>query len=362
MVRIISQHLIQGSIDISVTTTLTELWRTRCHILGRSKDCSCLLAQSFGDIVRSKLTCSRQVTCQASLHRIACAEQTLDEFLYDGLTVFYDKKFVALCCQRLYLLFWQRILRNLDEVGVTAKCFFDIVICDAASQDARLAGSSLYLIIYAFCRCLLHGILLLDELHVLLPCDARQEHPLVCCRREYLLCLWLRNFDSCTRVSQTRHDTKHDRFAKLFRKLEAISHHVVGFLLIGWFQTGNKGKLGIEARVLFVLRRVHRGVVSSKDDESTFDASNGAVDESVSTDVHAHMLHANEGSLACIRHAKSCFHCRLLVRAPTRMNATFFGKRMALYVFSDFRAWCTRISVHATQSGIDGTKSNGFIT
>ena len=138
MVRIVGKYLIQSCIDISVTTTLTKLWRTGCHILCWSEDGSICFSESLCNIIRSEFACPGKVACQTSFHSITCAKNTLDEFLHNGLSVLYDEEFVTLLGQSLDLVFRQRILRNLDQIGVTSKRFFHVVIGYATRQNARL--------------------------------------------------------------------------------------------------------------------------------------------------------------------------------------------------------------------------------
>ena len=367
MVGIVGKNLVQCGIDIPVSTTLTELWRTRCHVLGWSKDGTCRPAQCLCDIVRRKLARTRQVARETSFDRVAGTEQRLHQLLNDRLSVLDDHQLVALSSQSLNLLLGQRVLRHLEQTGLVAQSFADIIVGNATSQNAtfRLSVSlcvGRQTVIGALFRSLLHGILLLEERHVLLPGNTRQEHPLVGGRRKEFLGHWFRHFHGSAGMSQARHDTQNNGLAQTLRQVEAEGHHVVSLLLIGGLQTGHKGELGIEARVLLVLRRVHRRVVCCKDDESALHAGNGAVDEGIGTNVHANMLHADQCTFTCIRHAESRFHGGLLVGAPARMQIAFAGKRMVLYKFCYFGAWRSRIGIHAAQSGVDGSQGNGLIT
>ena len=53
IVGIFSQHLIQCSIDIAVSATLTELWGTTREILRIVESWTCWLAECFGNTVGS---------------------------------------------------------------------------------------------------------------------------------------------------------------------------------------------------------------------------------------------------------------------------------------------------------------------
>jgi hypothetical protein len=62
-------------------------------------------------------------------------------------------------------------------------------------------------------------------------------------------------------VRQPRHQAQQHRHLQAFRQLEGLAREVVALLLVGRFQAGHHRKVGEVARVLLVLRTVHRRVV-----------------------------------------------------------------------------------------------------
>ena len=106
---------------------------------------------------------------------------------------------------------------------------------------------------------------------------------------------------------------------------------------------------------------MHRGVVGSKHDQTALHTCDGAVDKSVGTDIHAHMLHADQRPLAGIRHAEGGFHGCLLVGAPAAVNPTLACEGVALDVLRDFRRRRARISIDAGETSINGSLRNRLV-
>ena len=74
----------------------------------------------------------------------------------------------------------------------------------------------------------------------------------------------LANLNGCARVCQSGYNAQKHRLFDSLGVVERLSYHVVGFLLVRRFENWNHGKFSVEARVLLVLRRVHRRVIGSK--------------------------------------------------------------------------------------------------
>ena len=148
-------------------------------------------------------------------------------------------------------------------------------------------------------------------------------------------------------------DTHQHRQFLLLRVFKGDRHHVVGLLLVRGFERRNHGKLTIEARVLLVLRGMHRGVVGHQNNEAAVDASHTAINKRVGTDVESYMLHTNQGALTHERHTQSGFHSRLLVGAPTAVHAAFLRQGITLDKLCDFGRRRTRIGIHARESGVE---------
>ena len=108
-------------------------------------------------------------------------------------------------------------------------------------------------------------------------------------------------------------ETHQDGHAELFGQVERVARHVVCFLLVARFETRDESEVGIEPRVLLVLAGVHRRVVGCHNNEAAVGACDGGVDERVGADVHAHMFHADHGTLAGVGDAERLFHRGLFV-------------------------------------------------
>ena len=156
-------------------------------------------------------------------------------------------------------------------------------------------------------------------------------------------------------------DTHQNGQTLLFGVVKCCLHHVVGFLLVGWLEGRNHGKLAVEATVLLVLAGVHRWVIGHQHNHAAVNARHGTVHKWVGADVQSNVLHANQGTLAHEGHAQGCFHGSLLVCTPAGMYAPLPGKRIALYVFGNFGAGRSGVCIYATQSGIDCTKGNSLV-
>ena len=152
------------------------------------------------------------------------------------------------------------------------------------------------------------------------------------------------------------------RNAESLREVERRADHVVGLLLRRGLEDGDQREFAVEARVLFVLRRVHRGVVGRHDDQTAVGAGHRRVDEGVGGDVHADMLHADQGALAGKRHAERLLHGGLLVGRPRAVDAAFGRKRVSLNVLRDFRGGRARVGVDARKSGVESPQREGFIS
>ena len=114
-------------------------------------------------------------------------------------------------------------------------------------------------------------------------------------------------------MAQTGHETHDYRNLKPLAEFEAVGCHVVGLLLTRRLKQRNHGEFGIETRILFVLRRVHRRIVGGNDEQAAVGSGESRVDESVGAYVHADMLHRNNSAFAAERHAKGLFYCGFFV-------------------------------------------------
>ena len=75
-------------------------------------------------------------------------------------------------------------------------------------------------------------------------------------------------------MGKTCHDTHKNGFLKALAQCKCLLYHIVSLLLVGWFKDRNHGKLAIEARILFVLTGMHRGIVGSQNNKATIATGN----------------------------------------------------------------------------------------
>ena len=248
-----------------MAAALAQLRRTACKILCALEYCAVRLSESLCHAVGSKFACAWKVACESALQRIACAEQASYVEFNNRLTVFNHDYLAAFLCQSLNLSLWQRILRYFQDVGSLAvECFLNVVVGNSAGNDAQFAVAVFNLVVYRIFGCAVHLALLLDECVVFLSCNSRKENPTVLRRVQFVLLASLANLNGCARVCQSGYNAQKHRLFDSLGVVERLSHHVVGFLLVRRFENRNHGKFSVEARVLLVLRRVHRWVVGSK--------------------------------------------------------------------------------------------------
>ena len=128
--------------------------------------------------------------------------------------------------------------------------------------------------------------------------------------------------DRRARMGQAGNDThQHGKFFPL-RQFVCIFHHVIRLLLRRRFEDRHHGKLAIEARILLVLRRMHRRVIRRQHHDSSVNTRNCRIDKRIGAYIHTYMLHTDQCPLAHVRHTQSRFHSGLLIRAPAAVQAS----------------------------------------
>ena len=127
--------------------------------------------------------------------------------------------------------------------------------------------------------------------------------------------------------------------AQLLAERESVARHLVSLLLVRGLEAGNHGELRIEARVLFVLGRVHARVVGCKDYQSAVHARDSRVHKRVGAHIHTHMFHADQCAFSHVRHAERAFHGGLLVGCPAAEDGLGCGtlRFMELDVLGNLR-------------------------
>ena len=176
-----------------------------------------------------------------------------------------------------------------------------------------------------------------------------------------VLILLLAGLNDGARVGHAGSEAHEHWNAVLLAVVEGATHHVVGLLLWRRLEARHHSKVGIEARVLFILWRVHRWVVAGNNHKTAIGSCHCTIDKCVGTHVHAHMLHAHHGTLARVAHTQSFLHGCLLVGTPLAVNTTCASNLTLLNKLGNLGRWGTRISPHTAQSGMQCTKCQGLI-
>ena len=373
MVGVVGQHLVKCCIHVAVSAALAELRRTWGHDVGHCElRCFvCLyvgiagvdlsVGEEWSQAVGGQFAGARQLACEASENRIGGTHQSFHQLFHKRLSVFSHEQAVVCQCKVEHHVFGQWILRQFQYVGLVGLVFHHIVVCNAACNDAE-AGFLLSAAVE--CRLLgsmVHVNLLVYERYVFASCYARQQHPLVGRWVEGIHFTHVAHFHGSPGVCQSGHDAQQYRHTQLLRQVEGISCHVVCLLLVGWFEYRYHGKLAIEAAVLLVLARMHRGVVGREHHQSATHASDGAVDKRVGTHVHSHVFHTHQGTPSGIAHAQCGLHGCLLVCAPAAVYAALTGQLVALYVFCDFGAGRTWIGIYTAQPCMYGPEGHSLV-
>ena len=277
------------------------------------------------------------------MHGQVDAEDAFQLLLNDRIAFFQDQDFVARGNQPSDHLPGHGILRNLQyrifkPVGIV---FREVVERDTGRDDTQLPVRCIIIyIVGGILRRLFDGRLCRNQGLVAFAGQGREEDialpPVFGAVHRVLRFQFLRN-DSGARVCHACRDAEQDRIAQPLGKLEAVIDHIVGFLLARGLEHRNHREVSVHAVVLFVLRRVHRGVVGGYDNHAAVDAAHRRIHKAICRYVHAHVLHAAERTLAGITHTQGRFHRRLFVGAPAGVDAPLLGYRRALDVFGYFR-------------------------
>ena len=113
-------------------------------------------------------------------------------------------------------------MAHLQDVGVITHILLHVVVTDATSNDAEALLTTLLQTVVGTClTCLRKFHLLAQQIHILLSCDAREEHPLIGAGVERFLFCQLAHLDSGTAVSQTGDDAQEHRLLQALRKFES---------------------------------------------------------------------------------------------------------------------------------------------
>ena len=263
------------------------------------------------------------------MHGFAFAQAAFNLLLDEGLAVFEHQNLVALVIQLAQHGGGQRILGNLHHgIGAFAagEILQQVVVGDAGGDDtAALVGAGDILVETALLGGFLKLGLLVDQVAIQHLGVGGQQHEGLGVGGvvDGVLGQRLAALDTGAAVGQTGGDTHEDGGAHLLAQLIAEEDHVVGLLLVAGLQHGDHGPVAIEAAVLLVLRGVHRGVIGHEDHQTAVHTCHARVNERVGAHVQAHMLHADQRTLAHEGHTKGSLHSRLLISTPAAMNVAF---------------------------------------
>ena len=82
--------------------------------------------------------------------------------------------------------------------------------------------------------------------------------------------------------------------------VKRLTHHVIGFLLVGRLKARHHCKVSVESGILLVLRGMLRRIIASHDHETTVRSGHRGIDKGIGAHVHPDMLHAHERALTRI--------------------------------------------------------------
>jgi hypothetical protein len=163
-------------------------------------------------------------------------------------------------------------------------------------------------------------------------------------------------------MGQSRHQSNHHRKCEFLGQIEGSARHIVGFLLVGGFQTGNHGEVGEIAAVLFVLTGVHSRIVGYGQNQAAFDIQECGVHKGIGGYVESDMLHRHQRAAAAEGSAQRFFESCLFIGAPTGLgSAVFIGRRRDEQIFHDFGRRGAGIAVCGADAGMQGAEGDGLV-
>ena len=230
------EHLIEGSIDVAVTATLTECRRARNNVGTWVEALSNLHAQGFLHHVGCQFACTGQRTVELTVN-ILQVGNTANDILDERLSLLNDEHFVALVQQTAHQFLRQWVLRNLQDRIRTAlwEALIDIVEADTTGQNTQLAVVTFYIyIIGGTCGIFLQLRLLSGNGIVTLLGISGQQHPVgcLCVIVQRILLAWtVGQLNNRTTVSHTGGNAHQHGQTFLLGVVKGSSHHVVGLLL-----------------------------------------------------------------------------------------------------------------------------------
>ena len=360
-------HLLECRVHVAVAAALAEGGRTRNDNLTGGVGLQRGQSERRAHAVGRQLARAGQFARHAAADGQRCGQDAAQRLLDQRLTLLDDQQRAALLGHAADLLRGHGVLRNLEyRIGASVGIVLhQVVVADAAGNDAHRGvtplGAGVEAALDGFA---LTGRILLEELLVAVARVARHEHPLPRLGGvvQFVLGLGLPHLDHGARVGHAGGQAHQYGNAVALREFEGLLHHLVGLLLRRGLEDGDERELAVKARVLLVLRGVHRGVVCRHDHQAAVGPGHRRVDEGVGRHVHAHVLHADQRPLAGERHAEGLLHGGLFVGRPEAVDAPLLGEGAALDVFGDFGRGGTRVGVDARQTRVEGSQCESFVS
>ena len=110
LVAKLSNDFANSIIHVTMSTTLTELWRTTCKHRTWIINLIALNTQSLGNIVGIEFACTWKGSCQTTIYGIIGSEHTTDKFLNHRLSILDNKQILRNCSECNNVLLWEWIL------------------------------------------------------------------------------------------------------------------------------------------------------------------------------------------------------------------------------------------------------------
>ena len=179
-IGILAQHLVEGGIDIAVTTALTQCWRTWGDILTRRIALAALDAEGTLQEVGIQLTSTRQLACQTALDHSIAWHHTTHLILDEGLTLLSNQHILAIVSHTTNELLGDGVLRDLQygERTTIRIALHQVVEGNTTGNDAELVvwGIDILVVLAVDSHLLEDGLLTCHD-DVTLLGEGGQQHP-----------------------------------------------------------------------------------------------------------------------------------------------------------------------------------------
>ena len=158
-----------------------------------------------------------------------------------------------------------------------------------------------------------------------------------------------------TGVRQAGNDTHQYGNFIFFGKIERFAYHIVRLLLGGRLENRHHRKFAVKTGILFVLRRVHRGIVGGNHDQSAVRTGHCRIDKCIGSDIHTYMFHTYHRPFTHIGHSERSFHRCLFITRPLAMDTAFSRQRIGLYKFGNLGRRSAGIGINSGKAGMNRT-------